>query len=161
MTGLTVLGSGFSTQGDTDGDVAVSVDEDCSKGSVKMSPPAGETWTGVVESVSGSEVVQTPVGGQTVTGGGNGSIQLSLSSSNAHVKRAVVVEGDSLDGTVVAEDTCEAESGQEQETQGDRQRTRSEATSRSVSVSESSQVNVDREDAESIVTSILKQFGLY
>lgn len=90
----------------TDEDVAVSIDEECSKASIEMSPPVDAVWTGVIEYRNGSEVVQASVSGQTVSGGSSGSLQVSFASPTAHVRRTAVVEGRDLEGRVVVKATC-------------------------------------------------------
>lgn len=106
ITGLTVLTGGIVARQPGD-DVTISIDDECSTASIEMHPPNDEVWTGTIEYLKGSEVARTPAGGQTVTGGGSGSLQVSLSSPNTHVRRAFVVEGTTLEGPVVAEKTCE------------------------------------------------------
>lgn len=100
------LVSGFLTENASDGEVSLAIDEQCSSASVEMRPPDGETWTGAVEYAEGAETVLVPSDGQTVTGGSTGSLQLSVSSSDSHVRRAFVVEGTGLEGPVVAEKVC-------------------------------------------------------
>lgn len=160
VVGLTVSIGGWLIE-KTDEDVAVSIDEECSKASVEMSPPADATWTGVIEYHNGSEVVQTPVGGRTVSGGSSGSLQLSLASSTAHVRRAVVIEGRDLEGPIVREETCETKGGSRDRKAYDRSGTgsRSETRSRSGNEGESSQDDTAPINAESIVRTIREEMG--
>lgn len=107
VTGLAILGGGFLSKEDSDGDVEISVDEDCSNGSIEMRPPDGETWTGAIEiRDEGSELALIPPCGQTVSGGSTGDLEVSLSSPGNSIRRAFVVEGPDLEGPVVAEETC-------------------------------------------------------
>lgn len=125
-----------------------------------MEPPDDTTWTGVIESRQGSRTVQTPTGGQTVTGGGSANIQLALSSEGAHIQRAVVVEGDDLSGPVVAEETCARENGEgEQETRAECE-TGNRSESHSQSVNDGGSSRGEHTDAESIARTILDQLGI-
>lgn len=99
-------------QGQTDGNAEVTLDEECSSASIKIRPPDSETWTGVIEYVEdGSDVIQKPPGGKTVTGGSVASLAVSFSSPEKNIERAYIVEGTTLDGPVVAKETCGTSDG--------------------------------------------------
>lgn len=109
LVGASILPSGlFDWDADEDS-VSVSIDDECSSASIEMHPPDGDVWTGVVEFVDDdSEVTRRPAGGQTVSGGSSGTLQISISSPGVSVHRAYVVEGSDVEGPLVAEETCES-----------------------------------------------------
>ncbi len=111
IAGLTILAGSSVARISAGGDVEISIGEECSSATIEMHPPDDTTWTGVVESLKGSELARTPTTGQTVTGGGSGNLQVSLSSPSTYVRRAFVVEGTNLEGPVVAKKSCEVSDG--------------------------------------------------
>lgn len=159
IAGLTVLSGGFLKREPADSDVDISINKGCSKASIEMHPSGGRTLTGVIEHSDGS---QTPTGGQTITGGGSGNIQMALSSPSAHIQRAFVVEGRDLEGPVVAAETCGRTGGEgkQRNHDGHRAEARSGAQSRSVNVGQSSRVDAESTDAESIVQIIRQELGI-